>query len=396
MTTPDANPTDHTTADETSGLPDPRTSGPGAINRYIHPLRIGTLQLANNLCLAPMAGFTNVAFRLIAKEVGGCGLVASEMVAAIGPNQHGGEERFRVLTQNVAAEKPLAMQVYGREPELCARTASALDRAGADLIDLNCGCPVKKAKQSGCGVALMKEPELVGRIIKAMGEATAKPVTVKMRLGFDASNRNMLEVAQAAVENGAKAVFVHARTGESKHGVAVDLSGVREVKELVRTMRGESVPVIANGSMDTAAAIRAAKDDGLADGYQIGRAACGDPWLFRNLLAELTGQPTYTPSLDERRALLSRHFQLICELFGEQRGTRVMRKYTFFYCNGLPGVRRFRERFCRIASRAEFDQLVDDFFAHLRAGGGHGEAAEHLTLFDRGGGEGGDGDGAEP
>ncbi len=376
-------PTAPASAQGTSGPPDLRTSGP---SRYIHPLTIGPLRLENNLCLAPMAGFTNVAFRLIAKEVGGCGLVASEMVAAIGPSQHGTHERFRVLTQNVAAEKPLAMQVYGREPEMCAATAVMLDQAGADIIDLNCGCPVKKAKQSGCGVALMKEPELVGRIIKAMSQATSKPVTVKMRLGFDANNRTMIEVATAAVENGAQAVFVHARTGESKHGTAVDLSGLAEVKQAMTRLRGPQFPVIANGSMETADAIRRAKDEAGADGYQIGRAACGDPWLFRNLIAELTGMPRYQPSYDERRTLLLRHFDLITELFGEQRGTRVMRKYTFFYCNGLPGVRRFRDRFCRMADRTEFVQVVDDFFANLRAGRhAEGDIAEHLTLFDRGG-----------
>lgn len=357
---------------------------PGS-NRYIHPLTIGTLRLKNNLCLAPMAGFTNVAFRLIAKEVGGCGLVASEMVAAIGPSQHGQNERFRVLTQNVEAEKPLAMQVYGREPALCAETAIALDRAGADIIDLNCGCPVKKAKQSGCGVSLMKEPEQVGRIIKAMSEATKKPVTIKMRLGFNAENRNMIEVATAAVENGAQAVFVHARTGESKHGTAVDFSGIAEVKQAMTALRGAQFPVIANGSMDTAEAIRRAKDEGGADGYQIGRAACGDPWLFRNLIAELTDQPTYKPNFAERRRLLERHFDLVCELFGENRGTRVMRKYTFFYCNGLPGVRKFRDRFCRIADRSAFYAVVDDFFNNLSAGRyGEDDIAEHLSLFDRG------------
>ncbi len=366
--------------------PGPRTPDSGPANRYIHPLTIGSLRLENNLCLAPMAGFTNVAFRLIAKEVGGCGLVASEMVAAIGPSQHGTHERFRVLTQNVAAEKPLAMQVYGRDPDMCGATAAMLDKAGADIIDLNCGCPVKKAKQSGCGVALMKEPELVGRIIKAMCQATSKPVTVKMRLGFDANNRTMIEVATAAVENGAQAVFVHARTGESKHGTAVDLSGLAEVKQAMTRLRGPQFPVIANGSMETADAIRQAKDQAGADGYQIGRAACGDPWLFRNLIAELTGMPRYQPSYDERRTLLLRHFDLITELFGENRGTRVMRKYTFFYCNGLPGVRRFRDRFCRMADRAEFIQVVDDFFANLRAGRhAEGDIAEHLTLFDKGG-----------
>ncbi len=348
-----------------------------AANRYIHPLTIGGLTLENNLCLAPMAGFTNVAFRLIAKEVGGCGLVASEMVAALAHRNAAIDLRFKTLTENVPAEKPIAMQVYGRDPELCAETARALELAGADLIDLNCGCPVKKAKQSGCGVALMREPEQVGRIVAAMRAAVTRPVTVKMRLGFDEQHRSMLEVAHAAVENGAAALFVHARTGESKHGTAVDLTGVAAVKAAV------SVPVIANGSMDTADAVRRAKDEGGADGYQIGRSACGDPWLFRNLMAELTGGERYTPTLAERRRLLERHYALIVGLFGSERGTRIMRKYTFFYCNGLPGVRRFRDRFMRIDGPAEFAVLVDDFFSAVQSGR-DAEPVEHLTLFDRG------------
>lgn len=371
-----------------SAAPGPTAAPPAAgVHRYIHPLRIGHLALANNLCLAPMAGFTNVAFRLIAKEVGGCGLVATEMVAALARPQPSQDDRFRVLTRNLPQEKPLAMQVYGRDPELCAATARALEQAGADLVDLNCGCPVKKAKQSGCGVALMREPEQVGRIVAAMVAAVSCPVTVKMRLGFDASQRTMAEVAQAAVSAGASAVFVHARTGESKHGQAVDLSGIAEARRLLPP----HIPVIANGSMDTAAAIRRAKDEAGADGYQIGRAACGDPWLFRNLIAELAGTPRYTPALAERRALLERHFALILDLFGEARGVRVMRKYTFFYCNGLPGVRAFRDRFHRIASRAEFTALVEDFFGSLERGALAGPA-EHLTLTDT---RGEDGDTAE-
>ena len=356
-----------------------------APNRYIHPLSIGSVRLENNLCLAPMAGFTNVAFRLIAKEVGGCGLVATEMVAALDRMAPTQQFKFGTLTANVPQEKPLAMQVYGREPDLCARTAAALAEAGADLVDLNCGCPVRKAKQSGCGVAMMREPEQVGRVIAAMRAAVpvAIPVTIKMRLGYDTGNRNAVEVALAAAEAGASAVFVHARTGESKHGVPVDLSGLAEVKAAIRQRFGDDLPVIANGSMDTAANIRAAKDEAGADGYQIGRAACGDPWLFRNLMAELTGGERHDPTHVERRALLERHFALILGLFGEERGVRVMRKYTFFYCNGLPGVRRFRDRFCRIANRAEFAAVVEDFFTDL-AHGRHGSDREHLTLFDRG------------
>ena len=331
-------------------------------NRYVHPLRVGDVELANNLTLAPMAGFTNLAFRLIAKEVGGCGLVASEMVAALGPG--GGarrDEKMRLLTETVPDEKPIAMQVYGRDPELCAQTARELEARGADLIDLNCGCPVRKAKSAGCGVALMREPEQVGRIVAAMRAATTRPLGVKMRLGFDADNRNMVEVARAAVDNGADVLAVHARTGESKHGTEVDLTGLAEVKQSV------SVPVLANGSMDTAEAIRRARDVAGADGYQIGRSACGDPWLFRNLIAELTGGEVHQPTLAERRTLLERHYALIVKLFGEKRGTMIMRKYTFFYCSGLPGVRRFRGRFVEIKTADEFQQLVEEFFAPLQS-----------------------------
>jgi nifR3 family TIM-barrel protein len=271
------------------------------------------------------------------------------------------------------------MQIYGREPGLCAATAAALEAAGADLIDLNCGCPVKKAKQAGCGVALMREPEQVGRIVAAMVAATRRPVTVKLRLGFDAGNRNAVAVAQAAVGNGAVALCVHARTGESKHGIPVDLAGLREVREAIPAR----IPVIANGSLDTAAAIRAAKDEGGADGYMIGRAACGDPWLFRNLVAELGGGAPHRPSLTERRELLARHFELILDLYGLERGVRIMRKYSFFYCNGLPGVRRFRGEFSRIASRADFAAVTGRFFDQLERGEITG-AAEHLTLADEG------------
>lgn len=347
-------------------------------NRYIHPLTIGSLRLENNLTLAPMAGFTNVALRLIAKEVGGCGLVATEMVAAMSPDQRKHDKRFQTLTTHVEAERPIAMQVYGRDPELCARTTRELDETGADIIDLNCGCPVRKAKNAGCGVALMREPEQVGRIVAAMRAATDKPLMVKMRLGFEENARSAVDVSMAALANGADGLTVHARTGESKHGTAIDLKGLAEVKKLAG-----AVPVLANGDMHMADNIRRAKDEAGADGYMIGRAACGDPWLFRNLMAELTGGEPYTPSLRERRDLLERHFDLIIDLFGERRGTKVMRKYTFFYCNRLPGVRKFRDRFMRIDSRAEFQELVANFFDNLE--GREQAEGEHLTLFDKAG-----------
>lgn len=329
------------------------------MNAYIHPLQIGSVELDNNLILAPMAGFTNLAFRLIAKDVGGCGLVSSEMVAALGPDGRGSERRFAAQTRNLPEEHPLLMQVYGRDPERCAACAGHLVAAGADIVDLNCGCPVRKAKDAGCGVALMREPEQVGRIIAAMSAAVAAPITIKMRLGFDNETRNAIEVAQAAIAAGAQAITVHARTGEDKHGSPVDFSALAQVADSV------AVPVIANGSLNDATAIRRAKDAGHADGYMIGRAACGDPWLFRNIISELSGQAPHQPSPAERRALLERHFNLILDLFGEQHGCLVMRKYTFFYCQGLPGVRRFRDQFMRITSRKDFHTLVEHFFSRL-------------------------------
>ncbi len=328
---------------------------------YIHPLDIGSVHLENNVTLAPMAGFTNVAFRLIAKQVGGCGLVASEMVAALSPDASHNSKRFAIQTRTVPEEKPVAMQVYGREPSWCADIAQRLHGAGADIIDLNCGCPVKKAKQSGSGVALMREPEQVGKIVAAMCAAVTCPVMVKMRLGFDAENQNAIEVGHAAVENGAVALCVHARTGENKHGTDIDLAGLAAVKE------STTVPVLANGDMHVAENIRRAKDEAGVDGYSIGRAACGDPWLFRNLIAELTGGELYNPSIVERRDLLEQHFDIIVSLFGEERGCRIMRKYTFFYCNGLPGVRKFRNDFMQIKSVEQFNKVVSNFFGQLRS-----------------------------
>ena len=154
------------------------------------------------------------------------------MVAAMAPRERQHNKRFKVLTESLPDEKPVAMQIYGREPDWCAETARALEERGADIIDLNCGCPVRKAKDAGCGVALMKEPERVGQIVKAIRAVTDKPVGVKMRLGFDEHNRNVLDVAQQAIDNGADVLAVHARTGESKHGTEIDLSGLAEVKKI--------------------------------------------------------------------------------------------------------------------------------------------------------------------
>ncbi len=338
-------------------VPEGRSAGAD----LIHPLTIGGLRLADNLALAPMAGYTNLPFRLIVKEVGGCGLVANEMVAAIaGPTRAQLADRPARL-QVHPAERPVAMQIYGREPELCAELARCFVRAGADLVDLNCGCSVRKALRAGCGVSLMREPRRVERIIAAVRAAVVVPVTAKLRLGYGSRERNAPEVARAAVAGGADALFVHARTGGGKHAPELDWAGVAPVREAV------GVPLYINGDLRGIDDLRRARQESGADGFQIGRAACGDPWIFRRLAAAASGHPPSRPTTRERRDLSLRHFDLLAELHGERCAAVFMRKCAGFYCQGLPGVRELRRRWARIGSRADFSELLDGFFAKAAA-----------------------------
>jgi tRNA-dihydrouridine synthase B len=337
----------------------------------IRPLRIGGLELASNLCLAPMAGFTNLPYRLIVREVGGCGLVAAEMVAALASPTIAQNHRRVAAIASSPAERPVAMQIYGRDPAACAGLARRMVAAGADVIDLNCGCPVRKARQAGCGVALMRDPGQVARIVAALRLAVAGPVTVKLRLGIDQDNVNAVTVARAAVDAGADALTVHARTGESKRGMEVDLDGLAAVVAAVR------VPVIGNGSLHTAAAIRAAAATGVA-GYAIGLAACDDPWIFRRLADELAGRIPTPPTLAERHRICRRHLGLVLDQYGESAGSVIMRKYAGFFCRGLPGIRELRQRAHHLADRHGWEALIDGFFTDLarRGAGGAEEGAE--------------------
>jgi tRNA-dihydrouridine synthase B len=325
----------------------------------IRPISIGSIRLEDNLALAPMAGFGNTAMRLITKEVGKPGLVAGEMVAALAAFKGKDARNFRLLTAYDAKEKPLQMQIYGKDPERCAVLARMLVEAGADIVDLNCGCPVRKAQAAGCGLALMRDPPLIGRILTAIRKAVSVPITVKMRLGVSADKINCYEIARIAEDAGADAMFLHCRTGESKLGEPVQLEPLAKFKQLVK------VPVYANGGMDDPELARRALSEAGADGIQIGSAACGNPWIFCKVRAALMGQPYSPPSLAERRRLMEQHLNLILALYGEEHGVRVMRKYNGFYLHGLPGVRHFRQSLVRMGSRAEFHAASDAFFTAL-------------------------------
>ena len=319
----------------------------------LHPLRIGSLELPGNLLLAPMAGYTNLPFRRIISRVGGCALGAIEMVAALSPDQRRHCDRLALATARHPEEGPTAMQVYGRDPQRCAACAEDLAAAGAAVIDLNCGCPVRKARQAGCGISLMRDPPLIGRILAAMRAATRLPLMVKIRLGYDQQERTGLEVARRAVEAGVDAITVHARTGASRHGEPVDLDGLAAIAAAV------PVPVIANGDQHDPDILRRAHAAGAA-GFMIGRGCIGHPEIFVSLAARLAGQPEPVFSLSERLSWLREHVALTIDLYGAERGIRTLRRTPLLYCSGLPGVRRLRERWITICTLDDIEAIIAD------------------------------------
>ena len=323
----------------------------------LHPLHIGSLALPGNQLLAPMAGYTNLPFRLIIRRVGGCALGAIEMVAALSQDQRRHCDRFALATALHPEEGPTAMQVYGRDPQRCAVCAAELEAAGAAVVDLNCGCPVRKARQAGCGISLMRDPPLIGRILSAMRAAIRVPLMVKIRLGYDQSERTGLEVARRAVDAGVDAITVHARTGASRHGEAVDLDGLAAIASAV------PVPVIANGDQHDSDILRRSHTAGAA-GFMIGRGAIGHPDIFAGLAAELVGRPVPAFSLEHRLAWLREHVALTISLYGAERGIRTLRRTPLLYCAGQPGVRRLRERWITISTIEDIENIIAELRAH--------------------------------
>ena len=313
-------------------------------------MKIGNLELENNVFLAPMAGVTDLPFRLLCKEMG-CGLVYSEMVSAKGilyDNKNTTE-----LLEIDPNERPVAVQLFGSDPEILGAMAKKIEPYPIDIIDVNMGCPAPKIVKNGEGSCLMKTPELVGKIVKSLVESQSKPVTIKFRKGFDDDHINAVEIAKIAEANGASAVAVHGRTREQYYSGKADWDIIKQVKAAV------NIPVIGNGDVFTPQDAKNLFEHTGCDAIMVGRGAQGNPWIFKRILHYLqTGELLPEPTAEERVEKALRHAQMLIDYKGEYIGVREMRKHMAWYMKGMPGAAELRGKLNYAENRAELEALL--------------------------------------
>lgn len=312
-------------------------------------MKIGHVHTGNLTVFAPLAGITNLPMRLLAKRAG-CGLVCSEMISSNGLVYH--SAKTVQLLDSVPAEKPLSVQIFGADPEIMADAARIVQAAGADILDINFGCSVKKILKSHSGSALMRDPSLAKRIIAAVRRAIAIPLTIKIRSGWDASGVQALAIARLAQDGGVDAVAVHPRTATQGFAGNADWRIIAAVKKAL------SIPVIGNGDVNTAAdALRMLKETG-CDGVMVGRAAIGNPMIFRQILAAVDGRAASPVTDDQRIALMVAYVQDSVRYLGEETASRMMRSRLCWFVKGMRYAGQFRQSIRFIASQAEAMDLI--------------------------------------
>jgi nifR3 family TIM-barrel protein len=334
-------------------------------------MRIGSLTLKSNLFLSPLAGYTNLPFRLVVREVGGVGLCTTDLVNARSLLEK--NPKALKLIETREADSPLAVQLFGSVPEEMRDAAIVLENLGVQSIDINMGCPVKKVVKVGGGSAMMTELDKTSALVKKMVDAVKIPVTAKMRLGWDDDNLTAPDLARALEDVGVAAIFVHGRTREQGFGGTVNLAGIRKVVEAAK-----NIPVIGNGDIITPQAAKKMFDETGCTGVSIGRGAFYDPWIFKRTLAYCSVRPGVEqsrvtdstlqpePDFSERVRIMCRHLDLMIEVFGEELGCRMFRKIAPWYAKRFGPCHEFNKKVVQVASKAQLDEILENYIRWRR------------------------------
>lgn len=318
-------------------------------------MRLGPLTLSSNLFLSPLAGYTNLPFRLVVRKIGGVALCTTDLVNARSLLER--RSKAFKLIETRPEDSPLSVQLFGSVPEEMRDAAELLEARGVASIDINMGCPVKKVCKVGGGSAMMTELARTTHLVREMINAVRIPVTAKMRLGWDDQNITAPDLARSLEDAGVAAIFIHGRTREQGFGGAVNLAGIRAVVEAVK-----GIPVIGNGDVITPRAAKLMFDQTGCAGVSIGRGAFYNPWIFQQTLHYLsTGELQAEPSFEQRVSVMCRHFELMVEVFGETLGCRMFRKVAPWYARRFGPANEFNKRVVLVASRAQFYEILETY-----------------------------------
>lgn len=323
---------------------------------YVHKLKIGDVETKNNIFLAPMAGVTDKPFRIILEKYGNPGLVYTEMASAKAIFY--GDEKTKNLLDVENEKRPIAIQVFGSDPKIMASAAKQIEEK-ADIIDINMGCPAPKVVKNGDGSKLLLDLELIGNIVSEVVSKTQKPVTVKLRKGWDDKNIVAVEAAKIIEKAGAKAITIHGRTREQYYGGNVDKDIIKQVKKAV------DIPVIGNGDIkSTQDAIKMFEYTGV-DGIMIGRATLGNPWLINNIINELTDKEFVQITNEEKLKVMLEHLTLSIQEKGEYIAIREMRKHLSWYIKNSKDSSKMRDKINRIEQKDELIDCLREYFKSI-------------------------------